>query len=265
MPSLVIAETTQYQINASNVYCVNGSVGPKLFIFTNGNPTQTSYSTVIGQCKSKLKNISNQLKILKPKLKRSPKDKKLKAKQKKLNTDKLFYTQLIVGINDCNSSPPIVTQSTPVAVIPTSVPGPTIAATPTSIPLPTSTPIPTVTSPPVYGSNAIPVSSYYLYEGAVIYASDNQYLGVFSSNKYSTDSIANPYGTYGSKYSTYSVFSTYGTYGSPYSSKSAWSSYTSTPPILIINGQRVAYLTRNTFLSPRIDPAMFLAAVGRVD
>jgi len=42
-------------------------------------------------------------------------------------------------------------------------------------------------------------------EGTVIVASDGQFLGKITKNEYSTDSIANKYGTYGSKYSTASM------------------------------------------------------------
>lgn len=82
--------------------------------------------------------------------------------------------------------------------------------------------------------------------GAIVIAYDGKYLGFFGS-QYATDSINNTFGTYGSSYSSSSVRNTYGSYGSPYSSYSATNTYTSNPPVIIKNGQIIAYLTTNQF------------------
>lgn len=92
------------------------------------------------------------------------------------------------------------------------------------------------------------------YEGALIIATDGTMLGVFSNNKYDDKSVANKYGTYGSKYQTKSIWNKYGDYGSQYSDKSPFNKYTQTPPVLVLNGKGVAYLTVNTALTPRVDP-----------
>jgi hypothetical protein len=63
-----------------------------------------------------------------------------------------------------------------------------------------------------------------------VYASDQTYLGCITCSTYSTDSIFNPYGSYGSSYSFTSVNNQYAPYGSPYSATSACNPYTVSPP-----------------------------------
>ncbi len=60
--------------------------------------------------------------------------------------------------------------------------------------------------------------------------SDGKYLGRVNKNKYDADSIANPFGRYGSKYSPDSVNNPYGKYGSPYSPYSATNPYATEAP-----------------------------------
>lgn len=50
-----------------------------------------------------------------------------------------------------------------------------------------------------------------------LYAPNGQFLGNVNSNQYDPNSIANPYGQYGSQYSPNSINNPYGQYGSPYS------------------------------------------------
>ena len=50
-----------------------------------------------------------------------------------------------------------------------------------------------------------------------IYSSDGKFLGNLNSNRYDPDSVANPYGRYGSPYSPDSINNPYGKYGSRYS------------------------------------------------
>ena len=70
----------------------------------------------------------------------------------------------------------------------------------------------------------------YTTSGGRVYAADGTYLGKLNANKYDAESVANPYGKYGSKYSSTSVNNPYSTYGSTYSSQSATNPYTTTPP-----------------------------------
>jgi hypothetical protein len=87
-----------------------------------------------------------------------------------------------------------------------------------------------------------PYSSYgaqnsYTMGGGPIYAKDGTYLGRLNANRYDSESVANPYGKYGSQYSSSSINNPYSTYGSPYSAQSATNPYTSTPPIVIYDGR----------------------------
>ena len=69
--------------------------------------------------------------------------------------------------------------------------------------------------------------------GGRIYAEDGTYLGKLNANKYDPESVANPYGQYGSKYSPTSINNPYSQYGSKYSSQSARNPYSTTPPRVI--------------------------------
>ena len=69
-------------------------------------------------------------------------------------------------------------------------------------------------------------------------ASDGQFLGKLSLNRYDIDSISYEYGLY----------------GSIYSSLSPYNPYTSTPPTIYLRGQRVGFLSKNKYLFGSIDP-----------
>ena len=56
--------------------------------------------------------------------------------------------------------------------------------------------------------------------------------GELSDNPYDPDSVANPYGRYGSPYSSTSIKNPYSKYGSPYSSQSANNPYATQAPLL---------------------------------
>lgn len=101
--------------------------------------------------------------------------------------------------------------------------------------------------------------------GTVLVAYDGQFLGYVDANAFNGNSLANSFGTYGNPFSSLSIWNEFGTYGSSFSSLSPWNSFTSTPPILIEDGQPVAYVTTNAFLSPRIHPNDLALAVGRTD
>lgn len=101
------------------------------------------------------------------------------------------------------------------------------------------------------------------YQGSFISANDGQFLGTISSNRFDLDSIANPFGTYGNTFSNLSIWNEFGTYGNTFSTMSPFNAFTTTPPVIVENGVVVAYLTNNTFLSPRVDPDDLARAVGR--
>jgi hypothetical protein len=69
--------------------------------------------------------------------------------------------------------------------------------------------------------------------GGKIYAKDGTYLGRLNANRYDPESVANPYGPYGSPYSATSTNNRYSTYGSPYSAQSANNPYTLSPPVVV--------------------------------
>jgi hypothetical protein len=89
-----------------------------------------------------------------------------------------------------------------------------------------------------YDARVSPYSSQgamnpYTTGGGEIYAQDGTYLGRLNSNRYDPESVANPYGTYGSPYSSESINNPYSQYGSPYSSLSPNNPYTTTPPVVV--------------------------------
>jgi len=89
---------------------------------------------------------------------------------------------------------------------------------------------------------------------AYLEANDGTFLGKLNPNEYDSESIFNEYGNFGSEYSPTSIFNQYGSYGGEYSSLSPFNEYSSTPPKIVVNGQFIAYLTVNEYLSPRISP-----------
>lgn len=63
-------------------------------------------------------------------------------------------------------------------------------------------------------------------DAPVLIGEDGEYLGKFSASRYAPDSVANPYGRYGSRYSAESINNPYGEYGSKYSVNGARNRYT---------------------------------------
>lgn len=93
--------------------------------------------------------------------------------------------------------------------------------------------------------------------GASIVGDDGQYLGRFT-NRFDSQSVLNQSGIYGNQYSNTSTNSTYGPYGSPNSPLSARNPYASRPPIIVKNGQAIAFYTTNQFKTPGVSPAYAL-------
>lgn len=80
--------------------------------------------------------------------------------------------------------------------------------------------------------------------GAAVVASDGTFLGTIKS-EYASDSIFNNYGSFGSEYSSTSIWNEYGQYGGEYSQMSPFNEYTSSPPLIVMGGKVVAYLSNN--------------------
>lgn len=110
---------------------------------------------------------------------------------------------------------------------------------------------------------------YCMYKGMYIFAQDSkeQYLGLITDNEFSTESIINEFGSYGSELSSTSIRNELSPYGSELSSYSAYNSLTSTPPIIYRYDSAnrtyvaVAYLTKNTFKTPAVDPDLLIATM----
>jgi hypothetical protein len=94
------------------------------------------------------------------------------------------------------------------------------------------TPIPE-TDPRVSEFSPFGARNPYTTDGGRIYGQDGQYLGRLNANPYDPESVANPYGRYGSEHSANSINNPYGRYGSEYSSQSARNPYSTTPPVVI--------------------------------
>jgi len=87
-----------------------------------------------------------------------------------------------------------------------------------------------------------------------IEAQDGTFLGKLNPNNFDKESIFNKYGSYGNKFSQISIFNKFSPYGSQFSELSPYNKFSQTPPRIFVNGEFVAYLTVNSYISPRIDP-----------
>ena len=84
------------------------------------------------------------------------------------------------------------------------------------------------------------------------FAQQPQYLGTLNANPYSPNSVANPYGQYGSPYSATSINNPYGQYGSPYSTLNATNPYTTNAPKLYApDGTYLGNLSTNPTIPTR--------------
>jgi hypothetical protein len=95
-----------------------------------------------------------------------------------------------------------------------------------------------------FGYISKPSVILYIYGGT----NEQDYLGALNASRYDSESIWNPYGTYGNKYSSKSIWNQYGTYGNKYSSSSPFNEYASNPPVLRDrNGRFYGYFTANKY------------------
>lgn len=77
---------------------------------------------------------------------------------------------------------------------------------------------------------------------------EGKYLGDLNSNRYDPNSVANPYGEYGSRYSPNSINNPYGKYGSQYSPYSANNPYAVEAPVVVApNGQSLGRYSSNPY------------------
>lgn len=91
-----------------------------------------------------------------------------------------------------------------------------------------------------------------------IEAADGTFLGKLNPNRSDVDSIFNQFAPYGNEFSQVSIFNKFSDYGNQFSDLSPFNSFTQTPPKLYFQGKFVGYVTVNSTLSPRFDPAELL-------
>lgn len=103
---------------------------------------------------------------------------------------------------------------------------------------------------------------------AQLYAGDNQFLGVLSSNQYDVNSISNACGLYGSTCGVYSIRNSVGIYGSSCGIYSPYNTYCQNPPIVIYQGQVVFIVTNNSYAQtyglPVVDPDLLLGVYAQL-
>jgi hypothetical protein len=82
-----------------------------------------------------------------------------------------------------------------------------------------------------------------------LFAADGEYLGNVNANQFDPNSIANPFGRYGSPYAADSVNNPFGRYGSQFSSTGAANPYatTNTPIVISPDGTYLGRYSANKF------------------
>lgn len=93
---------------------------------------------------------------------------------------------------------------------------------------------------------------------AYLMGNGGTFVGLVSSDPTADNSICNPSGPYGSEDGILSIRNRLGNLGSLYSQISAYNSNANTPPILIYQGKRMVYLTKNGDLDDTLDPDLLL-------
>lgn len=88
--------------------------------------------------------------------------------------------------------------------------------------------------------------------GSAIVANDGTFLGTIE-DAYAQNSVLNDYGRYGGEFSATSIWNEFGRYGGEFSSLSPFNEFTTSPPVIILRGRAIAYLTRNRSLNG-LDP-----------
>lgn len=98
-------------------------------------------------------------------------------------------------------------------------------------------------------------------QGASIMGQDDKhtFLGKIAS-ELDSDSIFNPLSEYGGRISSTSIFNNISEFGNDISQTSAFNDMASNPPMIVLNGQVVGYLTTNAILVNQISPYLLLAA-----
>ncbi|MGA9379187.1 MAG: hypothetical protein WBV73_10495 [Phormidium sp.] len=93
---------------------------------------------------------------------------------------------------------------------------------------------------------------------AYLMGNGGTFVGLVSSDRTANNSICNPSGPFGSQDGVLSIRNRAGNLGSLYSQISAYNSYAKQPPILIYEGKRMVFLTKNGDLDHTLDPDLLL-------
>lgn len=112
----------------------------------------------------------------------------------------------------------------------------------------------------LYGG--ILVLRFYDIEGAYLIAADGMFIGEISG-EFNDKSIINEFGEYGGEFSNKSISNEFGMYGGEFSELSPYNEFSSKPPKLMRGKSFIAYVTKNEFMSPRVDPDVLLAMTKR--
>lgn len=100
-------------------------------------------------------------------------------------------------------------------------------------------------------------------ENGLVFADDGQFLGKVTTDRFSSDSIANEFSRYGSSFSSTSMFNQFGTYGSEFSSLSPNNPFANRPPVIFIRDRPAIYVTANSARTPRLTFQTLAGCVGR--
>jgi uncharacterized protein YjdB len=89
--------------------------------------------------------------------------------------------------------------------------------------------------------------------GGQVFAQDGQYLGRLT-NQFDAQSILNQFGLYGGQFSSTSMYNQFSQYGGQFAALSAYNQFSTAPPQLFVSGRFAAYVTKNPFKLPGVDP-----------
>ncbi|MFB2838382.1 hypothetical protein [Floridanema evergladense] len=93
---------------------------------------------------------------------------------------------------------------------------------------------------------------------AYLMGNGGTFVGLVSSDPTASNSICNPSGPFGSRDGVLSIRNRSGNLGSLFSQISAYNSTANQPPILIFQGKRMVFLTKNARLRKTLDPDLLL-------
>jgi len=95
---------------------------------------------------------------------------------------------------------------------------------------------------------------------AKIIAQDNEntYLGKLS-NEFNSESVFNEFGNYGNEFSANCIWNEFSTFGNEFNMYSPFNEFSNTPPMIIKDGEIIAYLTVNESIESGVPPNLIKA------